>query len=212
MHGYDANLGDFTMADIISKRIVLQCLTALFFVLPNLGSAVPAQILIIRHGEKPPGEAPNLNEKGRQRSGALAFYFQLNPLVTDFGPPVAIYTFKSSGERGTETIAPTAQALSLPVHVLFKPEEVAKTAQVILNHPGYEGRMVLICWEHHNIQGLCIALGGPPTTPAYPDPRFDLVYKLTYTNPSAPDFCVGLQELMFDDSSTFPFAPGLQCP
>ncbi len=89
----------------IADRLVIQTFSMQLFcvlgsiLLPSIGEATPAQILIIRHGEKPPGDAPNLNEQGRQRSGALAFYFQLNPLVTDFGPPVAIYTFKSSGER-----------------------------------------------------------------------------------------------------------------
>lgn len=177
--------------------------------------ATPAQIIVIRHGEKPSDPtAPGLTSAGLERSGALAYFFQYTSLVLDFGLPVAIYTFKPYDEshRGVLTIAPTAQALGIPVHSPFRSPRVNEIADLVLNDPLVENRMVLICWDHSYIPDLITALRGP-STPSYPGSRYDLVYKLTYTNPLSPDLCVGLEELMNDDSDTLPmdFLP-YACP
>ena len=177
--------------------------------------AVPAQIILIRHGEKPSDPLlPNLSQGGYERSGALSYFFSLDPLVLDFGFPAAMFATKpfSLTHREIETLAPTAQKFGLPIHAPFFFSETDQISELILNDQKLEGRSVLICWEHHVIPDLVLALRGP-ATPDYPDNRFDLVYKLTYTNPAAPTLCVGLQNLMEDDSPTLPvdFDP-FACP
>jgi len=175
--------------------------------------ATPAQVIIIRHGEKPPvGNA--LDPQGEERANALPIFFQTNPLVLDFGFPVAVFAFRpassDSSIRGIQTITPTADSFGLAVHSPYSSSETTPMAQFVLSQPQYDGKMVLICWEHNNMANLVTAFGAP-TPPAYPGSRFDLVYKITFTNPSSPTFCCGLQELMFDDSNTLPagFTP---CP
>lgn len=178
--------------------------------------AVPAQVIIIRHGEKP--EVGNtLSAKGEERAGALPVFFQTNPLVLDFGFPVAIFTFRpriggNTSIRGIETITPTAESFGFPVHSPYTVTETTQVAQLILNESMYDGKMVLMCWEHNNMKNLVTALGAP-TPPDYPDDRFDLVYKVTYTDPSRPTFCCGLEKLMFDDKDLVPLDFfSLACP
>jgi hypothetical protein len=51
-------------------------------------SAAPAEIIMIRHGEKPPS-GNELNDQGWQRANALAGFFTSEPAVLTFGTPVA---------------------------------------------------------------------------------------------------------------------------
>ena len=53
-------------------------------------SAEPAQVIIIRHAEKP-DEGNELSLAGRERAAALAPYFLGETALLRFGPPVAIY-------------------------------------------------------------------------------------------------------------------------
>ena len=64
-----------------------------FLAAENRASAMPAQVVIIRHGEKP-AEGNGLNARGFQRAAALPQFFQNNPTVTAFGPAAAIYAMK----------------------------------------------------------------------------------------------------------------------
>ena len=170
--------------------------------------ALPAQVIIIRHGEKP-ATGNDLAPQGFERADALATFFQTAPFVLNFGLPKAIFASKPApvdpSMREIETITPTAAALGLPVHSPFPTPEVTDLAQLILNESKYDGKMVLICWEHKVMDQLAFAFGVNPMPPPYPGSRFDLVYVITYQNQATPQFCVFPQELMFGDQSTVPF-------
>src|SRR5665213_1161111 len=60
------------------------------FMFNAVASATPAQIVIIRHGEKPKS-GPDLDARGYQRAHALVGFFEKNPAMLRFGRPVAIY-------------------------------------------------------------------------------------------------------------------------
>ncbi len=165
--------------------------------------ALPAQIIIVRHGEKPPGDEDNLNTKGRERAQALAVFFKEDPFVLDFGLPTAIYAFKAATGRAPETMTPLAQQLGIIVDSNFTSEDPEMVAQVILNDLRYEGKMVLMCWDHSRVPLLISALNGPMIHKP-PNHRFDLIYKLTYTDPANPTFCIDVQNLMKDDETKLP--------
>ncbi len=177
-------------------------LTISILVSPQL-IAVPAQIIIVRHGEKPPGDEANLTTRGRERAQALAVFFKEDPFVLDFGFPTAIYAFKAVSERAPETMIPLALQLGIPVDSDFTSQVPEMVAELILNDPKYDGKMVLMCWDHSRLPLLISALKGPMIHKP-PGERFDLIYKLTYTDPANPKFCVGLQNLMKDDDTKIP--------
>jgi hypothetical protein len=171
--------------------------------------AVPARILVIRHGEPPP-QGNSLSQKGRERAGALPFYFMETPDLIKFGLPVAIFAMNPSNAdpsmREIETITPLANALHIPVQTQYPIKEEEALAAYILADQQCNGKTVVICWEHTLIADLVYHLGINPIPNAYPGTRFDLTWDITYENPTAPKLHVRLQELMYDDSS-LPFIP-----
>src|SRR6476659_2168979 len=89
----------------------------------------PAQVIIIRHGEKPDPEGAELSLKGRERAAALVPYFLGDSDVLEFGPPVAIYAQaqnekkKESSVRSIQTVTPLAEALHLEVNHSIKRDD-----------------------------------------------------------------------------------------
>lgn len=179
--------------------ILFSLLTSCFF-------AEPAQVILIRHGEKDGGHY--LSALGLERANALAAFFQNNHKMLTFGPPVAIFAAqpnpKAPSHREIQTVMPLAQQLSLQVQSPYDSTDVKDLAQLILSHENYNGKMVLVCWEHGIMDDLAAAFGVQPKPPKYPGDRFDLIYMITYGKNSHPDFCIELQELMFSDSPNSP--------
>src|SRR5207249_893800 len=141
----------------------------------------PAQIILIRHGEKPEDpEAVHLSKAGEKRASELVPFLTTDPEMTKHGLPVALYATRTTkhghGQRTQETIAPLAKQLHLPVEAPFLSEEYAKLAKSILSNPKYHGKTVLICWTHEFIPQLSAALGVQPQPPKWKDTVYDRVY------------------------------------
>ena len=201
----------------------------IFFVLFTIThlQGVPLQVIIIRHAEKP--DAGNeLNLTGFERSSALVPFFQGsppsantsvpgNPFVSQFGPPTVIISQKpkksTSSIRPEQTVMPLAHGLGLSIKQPFTRDETAALANLLLTSPKFNGKVVLVSWAHQAITALCADLGAS-NPPATPEDRFDLIYRITYQNgsPDNPEFCIGLQELMFGDLSTYPPGYPPPCP
>ncbi|HSW87057.1 MAG TPA: hemophore-related protein [Rhabdochlamydiaceae bacterium] len=187
---------------------MLKFLTSLACVLATHAFCTPSQVILIRHGEKP-AHGNYLNAKGWKRASALIDYFQNNPEVLNFGIPYAIFAAKPCHEdpchREMQTISSLAQTIGTPILSTLCAKETAELAQFVLNNPKYEGKMVLICWDHYFMDQLSFDLGVHPKPPAYPDDRFDLTYIITYHDPESPTLCVWPQQLLEGDLPTVPF-------
>jgi hypothetical protein len=145
----------------------------------------PAQIILIRHGEKPSDpKDPHLSKAGRRRAQRLVSFITTDPVMTKFGPPVAVFatetTRHADGQRTQETVVPLAQALKLPVQTPSLGKNYAALARRILANPAYAGKTVLICWNHDEIPQLAAALGVTPEPPKWKGSVFDLVYIISY--------------------------------
>ncbi len=188
--------------------------------------ALPAQVIIVRHGEKDT-ITRELTGAGIERAEALSSYFTIpnggpgfvgsagltNVTLFNFGMPVALYAARPVEEsddftvRCIQTLVPTALKLRLPIHSPYGPGQEQQLVQSIFNSKHYDGKNVLICWHHTFIAALIRAFGYTPPAgivPTYPN-RFDLVWVLTFPGP-VPPVVVNpiLQELLFDDPTTFP--------
>lgn len=170
----------------------------------GLALAVPAQVIIIRHGEKP-ATGSNLNVRGEERATALVPYFLNNPALTQYGPPVAIYaagSHKNATTRSIETCTPTAQALGISVQATYTKKDFAPLAQDILNNPKYSGKTVLVCWEHKMIPFLTNALGVQPMPAPWPGKVFDRTWVITFKpNGQILSFQNLPQKLLIGDSA-----------
>jgi hypothetical protein len=154
--------------------------------------ATPAQVLIIRHGEKP-AQGNDLSAKGEERAKALVSFFKTNPEVTQYGTPVAIYAMapddsEDPSRRPIETITPLAESLGLKILTPFARDEVEDLANEILSNPQYDGKMVLICWEHKKIDKLTHKLGVDPEPDEWPDDVFNQVWEIDYSQGQVAHF------------------------
>jgi hypothetical protein len=150
----------------------------------------PAQIILIRHAEKPADqEDPHLSRAGVTRAARLASFITTDPTMTRFGVPVAVFatrtTKRGNGQRTQETVAPLARALRLPVQTPVLSRNYAALAKRILANPAYAGKCVLICWNREEISQLAGALGVTPAPPKWNEGVFDRVYIISYRDGKA---------------------------
>lgn len=153
--------------------------------------AVPAQVLLIRHAEKP-SSGDDLSQQGYERAQAYVNYFETNPTVTRYGTPVAIYAMAQSNEdtslRSIETVTPLAEALGLSVLANYAKDDVEALANEILSAPAYDGKMVLICWEHKMLDKIAAQLGVNPEPASYPGDAFNWVWEIDFSNNVVSNF------------------------
>ncbi len=155
----------------------------------------PAQIILIRHAEKPDDPAnPHLSPAGVARASQLVSFITTDEAMNRFGPPVAIFATRTTrdgdGQRTQETVAPLARALKLPVQTPYHGKDFAALAKLILTSPAYSGKTVLICWNHAEIPQLAAALGVAPMPRKWKKQVFDRVYVISYRD-DRPRLTVG---------------------
>jgi hypothetical protein len=148
--------------------------------------AMPAQVIIIRHAEKYEERGQiHLSPKGRTRALALAEFFQSDPRVLEFGKPAAIIaqspTAPKPSRRCLETVEPLAAALGLPVISQFTYGQAAALVQWLKAQRQYDGKAVLICMQHMEVDELAQALGLADLRPRiWPHETYDRLYLVTY--------------------------------
>ncbi len=167
----------------------------------------PAQIYVIRHGEKPtdpptPNAAPSppfgidvngnqdihsLLPRGWQRSGALAVLFApaIGPLQAGLRTPVTLFSpdygkpDKTQAHRTYQTIQGLSGRINVPINSPYpEGQESALAAAVVARYAG----VVLICWEHQHIPAIAAALptvSGTQIPAAWPGDRFDLIWSFS---------------------------------
>ena len=154
--------------------------SATFSGLPERAHAADAEttqtIVLIRHGEKPPGGLGQLNCQGLNRALALPAVIR-----KQFGKPAAIFAPNPSEQKKDDgtlydyvrplaTIEPTAIAFGLPIHSGIGQARI-DDLRAQLDAPVYHDSFVLVAWEHWQIVQVARALmkhhGGDPS--AVPD-------------------------------------------
>ena len=164
------------------KRFVLMLA---LLVAVQWAAAQPAQIILIRHAEKPDSpDAVHLSKAGEKRAKNLVPFITSDAELTKYGLPVALFatgtTKHGRGQRTQETITPLATELKLPVEAPYQSENYGVLAKMILANRQYEGKTVLICWNHEEIPQLAAALGVHPQPPKWKDNVYDRVYLISY--------------------------------
>lgn len=182
---------------------MLRLMSFVFFFTSSLLYALPAQVLIIRHAEKP-AQGNQLNTKGRIRAAALAPYFVDGDWFKKYGPPAAIYAQKPShvdgSERPIETVTPLANALGQTLHTEFTHQQLKEMIQEVKSHPQYNGKLVLISWEHHAIPEMARLFGATTAPNNWEGDIFDRVWVIDYLADGSVNFQNIPQRLLFGDS------------
>jgi hypothetical protein len=189
---------------VLKKASAIAAALSSRFLLAANGYSGPAQVIIIRHGEKPP-VGNHLNDRGRARAQALVGFFKNNPEVTQYGAPAAIYAMKPSSDDGSfrpiETVTPLSQSLGLSIIEDYAKKDGLAMIQAILSNASYAGKMVLICWEHHDIVNLVRYFGWDSGPDSWKGDVFDRAWILNFENRKLVSFKDVPQRLLPGDSS-----------
>lgn len=148
--------------------------------------ALTETIVMIRHGEKPPGGLGQLSCQGLNRALSLG-----GVLGRMFGRPDAIFAPDPAVQkidwgkpydyvRPLATIEPAAIAFGLPVQASIGVPDVA-SLQHALEAPGLAGALVVVAWEHTEIVALTRLLlaqygGRPDAVPSWDRRDYDGIY------------------------------------
>lgn len=144
---------------LYKASIVLACLLASLSVAGAQTSPAGGEtVVLLRHGEKPPGGLGQLTCRGLNRALALPAM-----LLGRYGKPDFIYAPDPSIRvkdgrvlpaysyvRPLETIEPTAILLGLPVNTQIGFQKIAELQQVLLQ-PAYAHSLIFVAWEHHKL-------------------------------------------------------------
>jgi len=164
--------------------------------------AQPAEVIIIRHAEKP-AEGNDLSLQGRERAAALVPYFLGTPDVLEFKTPVAIYAQAAKKEtssiRSIATVKPLADSLGLAVNEKYTRDEFRQMVAEIMADPHYEGHTVLICWEHGVIPDIAKEFGAGDAPTKWHGKRFDRTWIIKFRTGKTPEFKDLPQHLMYND-------------
>ena len=169
----------------------------------TLAIAQPAQVIIIRHAEKP-DEGNELSLQGEERAAALVPFFQRTDEVLKFGTPVAIYAQApkkaTSSVRSVETVKPLAAALHLKVNQSFTRDQYKSMVEEVMKKNEYEDHTVLISWEHKVIPDMAAEFGVEDAPKTWHGRDFDRVWIITFRPDKKPAFKDVPQRLMYGDS------------
>jgi hypothetical protein len=162
----------------------MKFLATAFLLCSSVALASPAQVIMIRHAEKAPGN--DLSAQGYQHAQELVPYFESDADVTQYGTPVAIYAMEPSSEdpsnRAVETVTPLAQALNLTVLANYGRDDYQNVVNEVMANSSYDGKMVLICWEHTSIPAIAAAFGVSPQPPKWDKDDYMTVFRIDFNS------------------------------
>ncbi len=144
--------------------------------------AMPAQILLMRHGEKPV-VGNELSAQGWRRAQALPTLFA-RPELRRFGLPVGLYAMAPSHPGGSiraiETLSFTSKVLNEPTNAQFTKDLVPQLVAQIKSNSAFNGKFIVICWEHTVLLEIAREFG-LPNPPDWPDTQFDRMWNLNFS-------------------------------
>lgn len=166
-------------------------------------SALPSQVIVLRHAEKP-AEGNELSRKGFERASALASLLMGKPDFIKNWPPAALIAAgqktPASSVRSIQTLEPLAQLLNLPVRTHFRSDQALEMVRFVMSNPAFQGQTVIIAWEHNSIPAMIQELGVNPGPLQWPRQVFDRFWAVTYRPDGSAVFQDLPQSLLFGDS------------
>ncbi len=169
-----------------------------------------ANILLIRHGEKPLSQTETgLSIAGQARAMAYIIYFQNFEINSHFIKLDYLFATAPSAHsnRSYLTIEPLAHQLDLKINNNFSntDQDIAALVHHLLSENKLNNSNILICWHHERLLAMAAALGAlPGTLPAdWPPDIFGRLILLSYGADGRVIHSVVVPEkLMFTDQSS----------
>ncbi|MBC7457881.1 MAG: histidine phosphatase family protein [Bdellovibrionaceae bacterium] len=158
-------------------------IASLFFCIVQFAQAMPAQIILIRHGEKP-DIGDELSSQGWERAKALPNLFK-RAEFKQYGDPVALYAMNKKGKQGSiraiQTLKYVSDYFKLAVNTNYTRDEVSNLVDDIKKNHKYDGKMIIICWEHKVLIDIAVELGVQQPL-SWPEDQFDRAWILDFNS------------------------------
>lgn len=160
------------------KLLLVLAQIAVSTTIPCYAKSVPSEglkVVIVRHGEKS-ASGDNLSCQGENRALQLPAVLYQKYGIPNFSyvPALSLGSSTSHG-RMFQTITPFAIKYNLTVNSTYGEKDTAKAAADVMKKTG----MVLMVWEHSEIQSLATNLGAKNVSPWNKD-DFDSIWVITY--------------------------------
>jgi len=166
--------------------------------------AQPAQIILLRHAEKPDEkENSHLSLQGRERAMALAPFLAGTPELTKSGPPNALFaakpTARDHSRRAFETLTPASEQWKITLQTPFGAQDYEALAKLLLQDAELRGKNVVVCWPHEFLANIAAALGVKPRPSDWKGSVYDRVWLISFPHGKATLTDLP-QRLLFGDS------------
>jgi phosphohistidine phosphatase SixA len=182
---FSLKLPDFVVSS--SSMSALKLFLSATFILPTkLVFAMPAQIFLIRHAEKPTqgDEGSELSERGWQRARLLPNLFQNQPELARLGPPAALFAMAPQNDGGSiraiQTLKYVAETFHLPIDSDFKRDDYQQMIRTLKKDPSLENKFVVICWERKVLSDIASELG-VKHPPSLASEQYDRAWLLSFS-------------------------------
>ena len=147
-----------------------------------LAHATPAQLILIRHGDKDSQRGDyNLSPRGFERA------LRLGRMIPGcFGAPTHIRTFEldpvsSKNSRSYQTAVPLAVATGVNIGIVMGSRMSSRRfGEEVLTSNVFDGANAVFFWEHQNLPDLAKGLGWPAMLPIDTD-DYDKLVLLSYS-------------------------------
>jgi len=168
-------------------REILSLLVVATWLLSAKAMATPAQVLLLRHGDKDSQRGDyNLSPKGLERS------IQLGRMIPAcFGAPTSIGVFEfdpvsAKNARSYQTAVPLAVSTGINIEMIRGSRANSLAAgQRVLHAKSFSGAKAVFIWEHRNLPDFAKGLGWGAMAPIAAD-DYDQLVVLTWPSASAP--------------------------
>ena len=168
-------------------REILSLLVVATWLLSAKAMATPAQVLLLRHGDKDSQRGDyNLSPKGLERS------IQLGRMIPAcFGAPtsIGVYEFdpvSAKNARSYQTAVPLAVSTGINIEMIRGSRANSLAAgQRVLHAKSFAGAKAVFIWEHRNLPDFAKGLGWGAMAPIAAD-DYDQLVVLTWPSASAP--------------------------
>ena len=205
---------------ILGTLVMVVLMAAALMALTAAAQAMPAQVIIIRHADKfEDRHKIHLSPKGIILAKALSQFFQADPRVLEFGRPAAIIAMSPTPEhrsvRSLQTVEPLALELCLKVINRFTYGQPLEMVNWLKAQREFDGKTVLIAWQHLEIAKIAAALGVTALRPrVWPNETYDRFYLLNLSPQDGrlTSFRNLPQSLLFGDSYQAAALKGLAQP
>ncbi len=163
---FSVNISLSSLQFVSMRNLIFTLLTSLLLsTIPGLTYAMPAEVLLIRHAEKPTegDEGMELSEKGWLRANALPQLFKQPEFKNLMERQVVLIAMAqkrpNSSIRPIQTLKYLSESLMIKIETPYTRDDYQFLVNQLRKNPYFNNKTVIICWEGTVLSSIAKSLG-----------------------------------------------------